>query len=116
METLRFARAFLFMLSGLFAWAAHFAVIYAFNALACARDFASGLVVPLGVSAATVLALAAVGAIMIMASRRTGPARSFQKGDSTDDFLRFMTIAVAALSALAIIWDGAPALVVSPCG
>ena len=117
----RFVPKLVFMLGGLIVWAAHFTAVYGLNALACARDFVGwrvlGIgVVPLGVIAATVLALAAAGWILAQALRWRGPWGGESRGDASNEFLRYATASLAGLSLIAILWDGLPALIVPPCG
>jgi hypothetical protein len=116
-----FVRKSLFMIGGLLIWAAQFTMIYVFNALACARGFAGrqmlGIgVVPFVVGAVSLLALAAALAVLLAALWRRGPARTSPEERPVDAFLRYTTIAIAALSLVAIAWNAVPALIVPPCG
>jgi hypothetical protein len=116
-----FIRKSLFAMGGLLVWAAHFSLIYTFNALACARQSASTQVwgvglVPSVVVGLTLIALACALAILLLALWRKGPARFWQADRQVDEFMRYTAIGIAALSLLAIAWSGVPALVVSPCG
>ena len=118
-EEPRFVRRMVLMSSGLIIWAAHFTVIYGFNALACARAFAglsvAGLgVVPVVVVALTLAALAAAGTILLVAVRDHA-AGAPGDGPGEAGFLRYLTIAVAALALVAIAWNGLPALLVPAC-
>ena len=120
MDDTDFIRKSLFMTAGLLVWGVHFGVIYGFNSLACTRGFAGlsvlgfGLV-PVVVSAATLVALAGTGIVLLLAMWRRGPAHSSRDDRPVDDFLRYTTIAIAALSLVAIAWNGLPALIVPPC-
>lgn len=89
----------LWMSSGVIVWALHFAAVYGFTALACARGF--GAAAPWAVGVAT--ALAAALAIALIARNLDG------------EFTRWMTAAIAATALLAILWEGLPALMVTPC-
>ena len=80
-------------------WALHFALIYGFTALACARDF--GAAAPWAVGVATAAA-AVVAVVLIIANLNA-------------EFTRWMTAALAAAALLAIIWQGIPALMVPAC-
>lgn len=119
MRSRRFAGLLTGMMAGLLIWAAHFAVVYAFNGLACARGFAGttlfgiGLV-PAGIVAVTVLALAATALVVLRARR--GPWPALGTSDEAGRFVRWMTAAFASLSLLAILWIGLPALQVPACG
>ncbi len=114
-------RKSLFMVGGLIVWAVQFTVIYGFNAIACARRFHEvdilGMgVVPLVVTAATVVAVLVTAAILLAAYRRIGPARDARDDKPVNDFMRYTTITIAALSLVAIVWNGVPALIVPSCG
>ncbi|MFC4174297.1 hypothetical protein ACFOYU_19985 [Microvirga sp. GCM10011540] len=116
-----FLRKSLFMTGGLLIWGAHFGLVYIFNSLACARQFVGlsylGIgIVPLTVTGATVVALAGVVAVLLLALWRRGPARAPQHEKPVDGFMRYTTITTAALSFVAIAWNGLPALIVPPCG
>jgi hypothetical protein len=111
MQSSPFARTALRVWSGAIVWAAHFTAIYAFTALACARGYARrsmlGLdLVTLVVFVATVLAFLATLAIVHLALRDEAPS-----------FENWMTASVAALAALAIVWEGfVPVFILPPCG
>ena len=114
-----FIRKSLFVLGGLIIWAIHFGIIYAFNSLACARRFAGrdvfGLdVVPAFVIGTTILALVAASLLLASAWRGAPEASRYEK--PVDGFLRYSAMTIAALSLLAIGWNGLPALIVPPCG
>jgi hypothetical protein len=116
-----FIRKSLFMIGGLIVWAVQFGVIYTFNALACARGFAGRQVlgigiVPFVVSAVSLVALAATLAVLLAALRRRGPAPTSREERPVDAFLRNTTVAIAALSLVAIAWNAVPAFIVPPCG
>ena len=96
-------------LSGAFIWAAHFAAIYGFTSLACARNLASIQWLGIGVVAwvvggATVIALAAEASVIVAAMRRVPIG-----------FAEWMSASIAALASLAMIWEALPALMVSAC-
>lgn len=114
-----FAKTML-MMGSLVVWGVHFLGVYIFNALACARGFATMQVlgfgiVPLTVTAFTVVALALIGLIMFVAWRRLGPAAGRHVTEPAGDFMRYITLTLGGLSLLAIVWDGLPALIVPPC-
>lgn len=107
--------------AGMIIWAAHFFVVYATNAVACARGLEGAELfgwplVPALVLGATALALAAVGVVGFRAWRRLGFALSGQEGEDDPQFLVWLTVAVALLAALAILWAGVPVLIVRACG
>jgi uncharacterized membrane protein YedE/YeeE len=111
MQTTPFARTALRIWSGAIVWGAHFTAIYAFAALACARGHARrsmlGLdLVTLVVFVATVLAFVATLAIVHRALRNEVPS-----------FENWLAASVAALAALAIVWEGfVPVFILRPCG
>jgi hypothetical protein len=80
-------------------WAFHFTVIYAFNALACARGFSQ--FVPWVIAAAT-LVLGAAATLLVLRSSR-------------EEFVDWLSASLAALSLVAILWQALPVLLVSPC-
>jgi hypothetical protein len=104
-------------LAGLLIWSLHFGAIYAFQALACARGFAgrevAGVdIVTAFIAAVTLLALLAAAAVIATGRRSSGPAVELAEHD---EFLRRLTILVAGLSAVAIIWQALPVLMMPPC-
>lgn len=116
-----FIRKSLLAMGGLLVWATHFGLIYTFNALVCARQSADvqlwGVsIVPLVVTGLTVIALVLVVAILVFALWRSGPAWFWQEDREVDEFMRYTTIGLAAVSFVAIVWSGVPALLVPPCG
>jgi hypothetical protein len=116
-----FIRKSLFMTGGLLVWAAQFTLVYVFNSLACARQFAGVQVlgfgiVPFVVSAMTLIALLATAGVFLMALRRRGPAWDSRDDKPVNDFMRYTTMTIAGLSFVAIAWNGIPALLVPPCG
>jgi hypothetical protein len=107
------------MLAPLAVWGAQFAFAYAFAALACARGLAGQKllgagIVPVAVIAATVLALAAVAALLLRARRQH--RRTDEEGHAAEGFLTASTIGFGAFSAAAIVWTAIPMLFVPPCG
>jgi hypothetical protein len=105
---------------GLVIWAAHFAAIYAVNAVACERALAGtrlvGLpFVPAVVGGLTVLAVGAL--VLVMRSGLRGLAPPLDEGGEGEPrFTRWFGVATAALAALAVVFQAVPALVVPPCG
>jgi len=111
-------RPLLVTVFGLIVWAAHFAVIYGFNALACElgldRQSAFGLTtVPLTISIVTTVALIVL-AIFALSVWKSGSRLEGQQGQ-TPYFLNRVTITVVAISALAIIFDTIPVYLVGAC-
>ena len=93
--------------AGALVWAVHFAVIYGITSWLCARGAATmqwlGIgIVTWSVGIATMMALAALAALFFSARHARG-------------FLSWITAGVAALAALAIVWEALPAFMVPPC-
>jgi len=121
MSDTEFIRSSLLVLGGLLVWAMHFAFVYGFNTLACARQFSSahllGIeIVPLAVAAATGVALIVVVALLLVTRRRPVAAQSPGERERVDAFARYTALAIGGLSLVAILWTALPALLVSPCG
>jgi hypothetical protein len=89
------------MASGVLVWALHFAALYGFTALACARGF--GGAVPWFAGLATLAALAAMLAIVA----RNLPRRA--------EFESWMTAAIAALALIGIVYETVSAYLVRSC-
>lgn len=89
------------MLAGVAIWALHFAAIYGFTAVACARRLPGP--VPLAVAFATLVAAAACALIVIAELRKP------------QGFESWMTGGLAAVALLAIVWEAVPVVVVTPC-
>lgn len=107
------------MFASLLVWAAYFAFVYLFNALVCARNLDHlqllGFgIVPLTIAVVTVMAAAFVLALLINAVRSRNDGNEHR--NSSSSFLRYLTVAAALFSILAIGWGGLPALLVPPCG
>ena len=99
MATAPFSRTTLRMFAGVIIWAAHFTVIYGFTAVACALGLGETRWPWLSLTAviviATLVALAAIVAFALPAARAGLSA-----------FENWMTTALGALAALAIVWEG----------
>jgi hypothetical protein len=88
------------MFAGVLIWSAHFLLIYAFTALACTRGFESAI--PYTVIGATVVGLL----VLALIASRAVPARTFAD---------WMTIAVAAIAVVAMLWEALPLFWVPVC-
>jgi hypothetical protein len=95
-----FVAASLRILAGPILWILHFAAIYGSTAVACAR--AAPRLVPWAVGIAT---LAAGAACMWIVLRESGP-RGFEP---------WITVGLAGIALVAIVWEAVPVLVVAPC-
>ena len=102
-------------LAGPAVWAVHFAVMYGAHALICARLDATGpsLLWPVVAASATALALLALAGLIVARVRR---ARSRARSNGQTMFTRDLTIALAAVSMLGVVWVALPAVVTAPCG
>lgn len=98
---MRFARGASWVAAGVLVWALHFAAIYGFTALACARGLAH--VVPTAIGAASAIALVAVVAIIVSGWRRRA------------HFEHRLSASLAALALLAIVYETIPAWTVPAC-
>lgn len=97
-----FLASMLRMSAGIWVWALHFTVIYAFTALACARALPPGAVI-WTVSVATLVAAAACLGIARAGLRRV------------EHFESWMSAALAGLALLGVVWQGLPVLMVPIC-
>jgi hypothetical protein len=82
-------------------WALHFALVYGFTALACARGFSH--TVPSAVAAAT-LVLGALTALVILRNARR-----------RNEFIDWLAAALGGFALLAIVWEAIPAFMVPAC-
>jgi hypothetical protein len=96
-----FAATALRISSGVIAWAAHFAVVYGVTALACARGIPGA--VPWTIGLATLAAAAFVVVVIVREWKRR------------EDFAAWLAAALAATALLAIVFEGLPVLLLTPC-
>jgi hypothetical protein len=89
------------MASGALVWALHFASLYGFTALACARGFAGA--VPWFAGAASLAAFATIFVILA----RNLPRRA--------EFEHWVAGAIAALGLIGIVFQTVPVYWVRPC-
>lgn len=107
--------------TGLVISSVHFGFIYVFAALACARGFAARRVFDIGIvpavnGAATLVALIAAFAVLLAAIGDGAYLRARTDAEaSLLRFLRWLTGGVAALSLVAIAWNGLPLLLIPAC-
>ncbi len=92
-------------------WAAHFLAIYGFTALACARNAGVSVVVWF-ILAVTLFAGAVLGVTIGLALRdgRFSPSLT-----GLAEFLHGLTITIASLVMLALVWEALPALFIPVC-
>lgn len=96
-----FVAATLRMSAGIVVWALHFAAIYGFTALACARGMPAA--VPWVIGGAT--AVAGVACVVIFASAL----------GRREELESWVSMGVAAMALVAIVWETLPVLVIAPC-
>jgi hypothetical protein len=106
-----FAPAALRVSAGVIVWAVHFAVVYGFTGLACARRFDEGgaiwvALVPWVIGAASLLAALMILALILPLVRAVRRAQ----------FIDWMSGCVAALALAAIVLETIPLLWVPVCG
>ena len=116
MKQQRSTLALIAMLAGLIACGAHFTLMYAMTTLACLRPHAiePAFNIPLASVAITVLVLAGLGAYL--AGRVRVSALDLRQRDSESGrFQNFVTVALAGLAIVAILWVTLPALMITDC-
>jgi hypothetical protein len=89
------------MSAGAIIWAAHFTALYGFTALACARGLDAS--VPWVIALATAAALAAMAWVVLRALPQRG------------EFTGWMTVAIAGLAVIGVIYETVPLLIVPVC-
>lgn len=114
----RFVTQILLMTAGLIIWAAHLGFVYGLNALACTFDFARLELFGMALTTLTigVATLVALGAELLVLSFAVAGRGAM--GFGGEEQLRFMgpiTATLAGLSAVAVLWQGLPVLVVPAC-
>lgn len=108
-----FSRVFLVMLAGPIIWAVHFLFIYAVNGVACARPAMHDTWAGLSVSswiivAASLLALCAMALIYLRHHARMPQL-------AHPGFLSWLAGGLNLLSAVAVVWETMPVLLVPAC-
>lgn len=91
----------LFMSSGVLVWALHFAAVYGFTGLACARGWERS--VEPAVAGITIVGAVGAAGLLVLALRRRG------------DFEHGIAAGLAAFALLAILWEGASVAFIVPC-
>lgn len=98
---MRFVARSLWISAGVIVWALHFAAIYGFTALACARGFEGP--VPSMIGIAGLVAAAIAVAIVVRGWR------------GRERFEHWLSASIAGFALVAIVFETIPALAVSPC-
>lgn len=101
-------------------WFAHFSLIYAVNAVVCARGFARLQVAGIGVSPLLIAILTALAlAAVFVLWRKAVSAQRAPSADAADPpnaaVLRYLAAGSALTAALAIVWQTVPILLVRAC-
>lgn len=107
--------------AGLAIWAGHFGLIYMVHALSCERHWAHGRLlglpaVPLAIAALTLVALALLALVARGAWPRLGGGPLDEGGEAEPRFTAWFAVASAAYSALAVLFQSVPMLIVPSCG
>jgi hypothetical protein len=92
---------FIRMSCGAIVWAAHFMAIYGITALACARGSPS--LVPWAVAIATIVAVGLLFFLIWVSFKDIGA------------FGNWVSVAVAGVALLAIVWETVPVLLLPAC-
>lgn len=95
-----FVRVTFTMFSSALIWAVHFLVIYSATAIACARN--ANDFVPWVIGIATFAAAFALVIVM-------------RSGRKAEPFAAWMTMSLAALALVAVIWEASAVLIVPMC-
>jgi hypothetical protein len=117
MSDRRFIPLLAYLLAGMILWAAAFTAAYGAAAIVCARGLGDMAVLgiailPLSLGVITMVALAATGLIAVAAYRRRP-----NTGDEAElpAFVQTMTLIVALLAIVAIVWNAVPGLFFVSC-
>lgn len=102
------------ILAGPLIWGAHFLFVYGVNGVSCARPTLGQIWLGASISSwiiavAGVVAVAAMGVVYLRVRARPPHA-----GDPA--FVIWLAGALSALSAVAVVWETLPVLLVPPCG
>ena len=104
-------------LTGPVIWAAHFFAVYTAEAFLCnggTPSSAAAAVRPIGFVAA-VAALGIFVAWQALPLRRSQPAHSMPAHSMNEQFLREISIGLAAMALLAVVWGALPAVLLPTC-
>lgn len=110
-------------LAGPIIWFAHFATVNASHALLCAMSKQPGesishntvLIIPWVIGVATFAALAGILLVIRMVVRTPAQTASPAEGEHQVDFLGFVQLAFAGLSAVSILWVALAAALIPVC-
>lgn len=115
MRVTPFTHNFLLLFSGPIVWAVHFVAIYGFTGILCARqtatqqDWLNAGIATWVITAAGVIAIAVMAALYLWVKPR----------DAVQDnqiFIRWTSVTLGLLSAVAIVWETLAVFLVPACG
>lgn len=107
-----FTHDFLLLMAGPIVWAVHFVAIYGFVGVACARPAPQWQWLGVGWAGWVVVAMGAVALVALAACLLVRPA----SGEPDNRrFLRWSSVALLALAALAIAWETLAVFMVPGC-
>ncbi len=103
----------LYLIAGPAIWLAHFLFIYTVNAVACARSALAGAWLGLPASSWVIVGggVAALAGMALAAWRQRGRVRA----SGAPRFHAWLTAALCALSALAVVWETLPVFLMPSC-
>jgi len=112
----RFVALLLYLFSTLLVWAAAFLAAYGWTAVVCSRRWEDtvvwgGRILPISIAAITVFALALTAALVISAVRRHMSAHDA----APQRLVARILLTLAFVSAIAVVWNGLPALIFDGC-
>lgn len=104
----------LFLIAGPVIWLAHYLLIYAINAVACARLPLGDTWMGMPVSSWAIVAASALalGAMAVVGLRQ----RKQVQAGTLPEFHAWLTAALCLLSAVAVAWETLPVFLASVCG
>lgn len=112
------------MVAGPLVWAAHFLFCYVLVSVACAFGFASAAgggwgTVPILLVIASVLALASIAGLALLAYRRGGEAGGSRRPEDAEAarhrFMSLTAMLLGVLSAIGVVYTSVPLFVLPPC-
>ena len=114
---LAFARNSLRIGAGLLVWAAHFAAIYIYVALLCARGMAQveWLGVPLPQFGVALLTLAALAALILSFKAAFSGRWYLEAMEAGQPFIAWLAVASSGFGLLGVLWCAFPALWMNAC-
>ena len=106
-----FTHDFLLLFAGPLVWAVHFVAVYGLHGIACARPAAAAALGPAGIAWA--LAGLGLASLLLLALWLRRAPRS--ETAESRSFVRWTSLALGALAALAIAWETLALVFVAGC-